>query len=289
MTNRVDNFNRADGALGTPSDGGSAWVAQAGTWAVLGNQARVSTSVAGQSVVLQSSSSNVTVQATLGVSSGFGLCTRAADANNYILADTTLTQARIRTRVAGVETVVAGPVGYVPTPGDVIKLKADANDLISLLINDVVVLSTTVTTGNTNTLHGLQATGGMTAQRWDDFSITDLPLAPDAPTIGTATAGDEQATVAFTPPGFDGGSPITLYTATSTPDGLTGTGSVSPITVSGLTNGTSYTFVVKATNIVGDSPNSAASNSVTPSAASASGGAWPSQVQKWPVDGQTFT
>jgi hypothetical protein len=89
---------------------------------------------------------------------------------------------------------------------------------------------------------------------------------PDAPTIGTATGGDGQATVTFTAPAYNGGMAITGYTATSSPGGLTATGPSSPLTVSGLTNGVAYTFTVVATNSVGDSAPSAASNSVTPQA-----------------------
>ena len=87
---------------------------------------------------------------------------------------------------------------------------------------------------------------------------------PGAPTIGTATGGNAQATVAFTAPSDDGGSAITGYTATSNPGSITGTNTVSPITVTGLTNGTAYTFTVTATNAIGTSAPSAASNSVTP-------------------------
>lgn len=86
---------------------------------------------------------------------------------------------------------------------------------------------------------------------------------PQAPTIGTATAGNAQATVSFTP-NATGGKAVTSYTVTSSPGGLTGTGSASPITVTGLTNGTAYTFTVTATNANGTSAASAASNSVTP-------------------------
>jgi len=87
---------------------------------------------------------------------------------------------------------------------------------------------------------------------------------PGAPTIGTATAGNAQASVTFTAPSSNGGSPITGYTATSAPGGKTGSAAASPISVTGLTNGTAYTFTVTATNSVGTGAASSASNSVTP-------------------------
>ena len=87
---------------------------------------------------------------------------------------------------------------------------------------------------------------------------------PDAPTIGTATAGNTSASVTFTAPSNVGGGAITGYTVVSSPGGFTGTGASSPITVSGLTNGASYTFTVVATNAYGTGPASAASNSIIP-------------------------
>jgi hypothetical protein len=95
-------------------------------------------------------------------------------------------------------------------------------------------------------------------------SAITLAYVPGAPTHVMATAGDEQATVNFTAPVSNGGSPITGYTVTSNPGNITATGTSSPMTITGLTNGTAYTFTVKATNSAGDSEASEASDSVTP-------------------------
>ena len=90
---------------------------------------------------------------------------------------------------------------------------------------------------------------------------------PQAPTIGTATAGNGQATVSYTA-GATGGSAITGFSGVSSPGGFTSSASSSgtPMTFTGLTNGTSYTFTVTATNANGTSVASSASNSVTPAA-----------------------
>ena len=71
--------------------------------------------------------------------------------------------------------------------------------------------------------------------------------------------------VTFTAPVFTGASAITSYTATC--GSVTATGTTSPITVTGLINGTAYTCTVAATNAFGSGVYSSASNSVTPMAA----------------------
>jgi hypothetical protein len=102
---------------------------------------------------------------------------------------------------------------------------------------------------------------GTSAASTASASVTATTV-PQAPTIGTATAGNASATVTYTA-GATGGKAISVFTATSSPGSITGTGA-SPITVSGLTNGTTYTFTVTATNANGTSAASAASNSVSP-------------------------
>jgi uncharacterized protein (TIGR02145 family) len=87
---------------------------------------------------------------------------------------------------------------------------------------------------------------------------------PDSPTGVVATAGDTWASVAFVAPTNSGGSAITGYTVMSNPGNISGSGTTSPINVTGLTNGTAYTFTVVATNAVGSSVSSSSSTAVTP-------------------------
>jgi hypothetical protein len=92
----------------------------------------------------------------------------------------------------------------------------------------------------------------------------NIATVPDPPTAVSAVAGNAQATVSFTAPLNDGATPIISYTVTSSPGGITATGSSSPIIVSGLTNEIAYTFTVVATNSVGNSSPSSPSAAITP-------------------------
>jgi hypothetical protein len=96
-------------------------------------------------------------------------------------------------------------------------------------------------------------------------AATPAAKVPGAPTIGTATAGNASASVAFAAPASNGGAAIDVYRATCNPGAKTGTGSSSPLAVTGLSNGTAYTCTVAAHNSVGWSTESS-SASVTPTA-----------------------
>ena len=80
---------------------------------------------------------------------------------------------------------------------------------------------------------------------------------PQTPTSISVVDGVNQVTVSFT---GSGGT----YTVLSDPDGITSTGSSSPIVVSGLTNGKTYTFTLTASNIFGVSASSPPTNEVMP-------------------------
>jgi hypothetical protein len=98
-------------------------------------------------------------------------------------------------------------------------------------------------------------------------AVTPRPATvPGAPPAPVASARNQGALVNVSPPQVDGGSPVVSYTVTSNPDGITAIGTSSPVTMTGLTNDTNYTFTAVATNAVGDSQPSPASAAITPSA-----------------------
>jgi hypothetical protein len=94
--------------------------------------------------------------------------------------------------------------------------------------------------------------------------VIDIPGNP--PTIGTAadTAAGGTVSVPFTAGSTATGGPVSYYRAISNPGSITVNGTTSPITVTGLTDGTAYTFSVAGVNATGAGPFSAASNSATP-------------------------
>lgn len=96
-------------------------------------------------------------------------------------------------------------------------------------------------------------------------SSSTLVTVPGAPTLASVTGGNAQATVAFSAPASNGGASITGYTVTCTAGSASvqASGANSPITVSGLSNGTLYACGVAASNSAGTGATSSTS-SVTP-------------------------
>ena len=99
-------------------------------------------------------------------------------------------------------------------------------------------------------------------------AVTPATLAA-APTGVSGTSGNTQVALSWTAPASDGGSAITGYVVTPSIGGVaqtpvTFTSAATTQTVSGLTNGTAYTFTVAALNGVGTGPDSAPSAAVTP-------------------------
>ena len=126
-----------------------------------------------------------------------------------------------------------------------------------------------VTVTDTTGTDGVDTLTHMERLQFSDQTIA-APAPPSSPVIGTAVAGDGSALVQWTA-GPDTGVEATsefkiqVITGGSVVDTITGIApTATSRTVTGLTNGLSYTFRVIATNGVGDSAPSAASNAVTP-------------------------
>lgn len=109
-----------------------------------------------------------------------------------------------------------------------------------------------------------------------DIGAVEAPAssytAPGAPTGISASAGNGSALVQWSAPASNGGGAIAGYTVTSSGgQTCTATPPATSCTVTGLSNGTAYTFTVVATNSSGASVASAASATVTPMAAAIDG------------------
>ena len=103
-------------------------------------------------------------------------------------------------------------------------------------------------------------------------AVTPVPATVPGQVTGvSAVAGNASAALSWTAP-LDGGAALTNYTVTpslggvpQTPVVISGTPPATGSTISGLTNGATYTFTVTATNVVGTGASSPPSAAVTPS------------------------
>ena len=90
-----------------------------------------------------------------------------------------------------------------------------------------------------------------------------------APTNLVATAGDGQVSIAFTAPSSDGGSTITDYQYQLDSGAWTSASTAtSPVVITGLTNGTTYSVKLRAINAAGHGAESAAVSILTSTPAS---------------------
>ena len=173
------------------------------------------------------------------------------------------------------------PTGVAATPGNataVVKWTAPSNDGGHAITGYTATATPgsktcTTTSAKTCTIHSL--TNGTTytvsvkAKNSKGFGATSAhvtvkPGVPLAPTAVKGTAGNGAAEVRWTAPASNGSS-ITHYTVTSSPGSKSCTTAGEPdCTVTGLSNGTHYTFKVSAKNARGTGAASAPSASVTP-------------------------
>lgn len=193
----------------------------------------------------------------------------------YVLSDTSTATTLIG---AGNDYVMSLVLAWVATDGTV-PTTASGKPISMTVTNSSIKRGAKIYSviGVTPTLLTTATTDGSAV-----ISITDDPqiiiaiTKPDAPTgVSASSGGNASSTVSWTAPS-DGGSAITSYTATSNA-GQICTSTTTSCSVTGLTNGTPYTFTVTATNTIGVSDPSSASSAATPvapvvTAPSSSGG-----------------
>jgi len=152
-------------------------------------------------------------------------------------------------------------------PGDPTGTVAFSDGSGTLCGASALSVSTPDTASCTTVYDGTAVTAAFSGDADNASSTSTLEFAPGAPTGVTATAGSGSAIVSWSAPSTTGGAPVTGYTVTASGDGgdQTCTSATTSCTVTGLTNGTAYTFAVSATTSAGTGPVSTTSGAVTPS------------------------
>jgi len=138
------------------------------------------------------------------------------------------------------------------------SLAVEASSRIELVVNAPASVGTMINVADVRA----SSPDSIIDNNWASLGLAGSTV-PGAPTAVSATAGNAQAMVSFTPGSLGSG---TLISYMADCGGITNMGGSSPITVTGLTNGSSYTCRVMTTTTVGASAWSGNSNSVTPSA-----------------------
>jgi titin len=151
---------------------------------------------------------------------------------------------------------------------------------------------TGLTNGTAYTFTVVAISAGGTSSPSDPSAAVTPRTVPGVPTNVTGSPGNGQVALSWTAPASNGGSTITGYTVTP----FIGASAQTPVvfasaatsqTVTGLTNGTAYTFKVKATNAAGTGADSAASAAITPVAPAAPWApfaSWTAMVDRFYLD-----
>jgi titin len=161
--------------------------------------------------------------------------------------------------------------GGSPITGYTITAYAGSTAKKTLTVDNVHTATVTGLTNGTAYTFRISARNAVGAGPTSTASAALTPATiPGAPTAVTGTRGNAKVTLTWKAPTSTGGSPITGYTITayagSTAKKTLTVGNVHTATVTGLTNGTAYTFTVTARNAVGNGAASSHSPAVTPTA-----------------------
>jgi hypothetical protein len=227
------------------------------------------------------SQGDVTSASALNISGGGSCNNTAHTCTSTVPGDHTITvtdgsasgTATLHVNVGSLNHLVLSPSGATIAVGGSQVYTAIGYDLHGNSLGDVTGATTFTVAGGgsctdtscTSTVPGDHTVTGTDGSATGTTSLhVNAQTVPGKPTGVLASTGDSSVAISWTAPASNGGSAITSYTVTSSPGAKTCVWSTGPLscTVSGLTNGTPYTFTVTATNSVGTASDP--SNSVTP-------------------------
>ena len=152
--------------------------------------------------------------------------------------------------------------GFAPVTSYIVR-SSPAVTPLTVAASPAIMPGLTLGTTYTFTVTALNAAG----ESLLSAPSNSITLAETAVTEVLALPGDGNAMVRFTPPASSA-SPITSFTVASSPGGINASVDPAPtavhVRVTGLTNGTTYTFTVTTHHMDGSSETTGASNPVTP-------------------------
>lgn len=191
--NLYDDFNRADSTtvIGTPSDGGPAWVVGSGSWGINSNQLYCSVSESGAYVTRDAGTNALDFSLKLNgspynsLSPVNGLYFRFADVDNTMFLNFSGRMLGLRKKVGGVKTTIGtdytGATGTIVT-GDVISVSVTAGGLITVKQNGITRITHSDNANSANTKIGV-FTNSFINYRYDDLVVLDLNLVTSIPVI----------------------------------------------------------------------------------------------------------
>jgi hypothetical protein len=185
MTTLTDNFNRANGDIGSSSEGWS-WTVSSGDFDIVSNECSVASAglmQAASDLATDDHYSQATIRDT--TITNWGVTARHADADNFYLAQAQGTSLTIFKNVSGF-TQIAQTTSLTIGQGDVIKLECNGSD-IKIYENAVERVSVSDASLSGQVRCGIRS--GSSGRLYDDFEAADIVVGGTTKRYSLTTLG----------------------------------------------------------------------------------------------------